>query len=100
MVRRLSYRLQEISYGGLPDDIKLQIQQAEHNQKPDKRHTRDLPPPGTMLVREWKGVEHQVKVLVDGFEYQKCKYKSLSEVATAITGTKWSGPLFFGLRRK
>ena len=54
--------------------------------------------PGTRLVREWQGVEHAVTVLESGFEYQGKPFKSLSAVANAITGTHWSGPLFFGLK--
>ncbi len=51
-------------------------------------------------MREWKGVEHYVTVLADGgFEYQGRPYKSLSPIARAITGTRWNGPLFFGLRK-
>ena len=58
----------------------------------------NLPVPGTKLVREWQGVEHTVTVLKDGYEWQGRRYKSLSGAAKAISGTKWSGPLFFGLR--
>ncbi|MBF0311688.1 MAG: DUF2924 domain-containing protein [Magnetococcales bacterium] len=57
------------------------------------------PAPGARLIREWQGVEYVVTVLDDGFEYQGRKFKSLSSVAKAITGTHWSGPLFFGLRK-
>ena len=55
--------------------------------------------PGTRLVREWRGEIHQVTVLDDGLEYRGSHYDSLSEIARSITGTRWSGPLFFGLRR-
>jgi hypothetical protein len=54
---------------------------------------------GTRLVREWQGKLHEVCVLADGFEYDGKAYRSLSAIARAITGTAWSGPLFFGLRR-
>ena len=53
---------------------------------------------GTLLIREWQGVEHCVTVRDDGYEYQGRPYKSLSAIARAITGTKWSGPRFFGMR--
>ncbi|MBF0627995.1 MAG: DUF2924 domain-containing protein [Magnetococcales bacterium] len=56
-----------------------------------------IPAPGARLIREWQGVT--VTVLDDGFEYQGRRFKSLSSVAKAITGTHWSGPLFFGLRK-
>ena len=55
---------------------------------------------GTRLCREWRGAEHVVTVLQDGFDYQGRRYESLSAVARAITGTRWNGPLFFGLRSK
>ncbi|TDR35002.1 hypothetical protein DES43_1111 [Aquamicrobium defluvii] len=53
---------------------------------------------GTRLVREWGGVEHTVTVMKDGFDWQGRKFKSLSAVARAITGTQWNGYRFFGLR--
>jgi hypothetical protein len=56
--------------------------------------------PGTRLVREWHGRAHAVIVLEDGFEYQGRRYPSLSRIATLITGTRWSGPVFFGLKRR
>ena len=64
------------------------------------RRTRvdDSPIAGTRLIREWAGVEHCVTVLADGFEWQGRPYKSLSAVARAITGTRWNGWTFFGLK--
>ena len=53
---------------------------------------------GTVLVREWRGVAHRVLVLDTGFEHQGKRFGSLSEVARAISGTRWSGPRFFGLQ--
>ena len=52
----------------------------------------------TLLIREWRGVSHRVTVLDNDVVYRKRRYKSMSEVARAITGTRWSGPLFFGLK--
>ncbi len=52
---------------------------------------------GTILTREWRGIEHKVLVLDQGFEHQGTRYGSLSKVARVITGTQWSGPRFFGL---
>ncbi len=54
--------------------------------------------PGTILLREWHGVNHRVAVLGGGVEYRGQRYRSLSEVARTITGSRWSGPLFFGLK--
>jgi hypothetical protein len=56
------------------------------------------PRAGVVLVREWGGVTHQVKVLEDGILFRSKRYNSLSEVARVITGSRWSGPLFFGLK--
>ena len=53
--------------------------------------------PGTRLVRDWKGVSHQVTVLTDGFEYQGLRFSSLSAIARAITDTRWNGWVFFGI---
>ncbi len=103
LVKRLAYRIQELTYGGLsaPTVARLDSladeEEARLQGKPRRRIT-DRPVAGTCLVREWQGVEHHVMVLVDGFEYQGRTYRSLSAVARAITGTQWNGPLFFGLR--
>lgn len=70
---------------------------AGEDQKP--RDPR-LPEPGEVLVKKHKGVEHEVRVLDDGFEYQGERYSSLSKIARAITGTTWNGYLFFGLTRR
>lgn len=56
--------------------------------------------PGSRLVREWHGRAHTVIVLEDGFEYDGQRYRSLSKVAQQITGVHWSGPAFFGLKRR
>jgi len=58
------------------------------------------PTPGTVLTRLWRGQEIRVLVVVDGFEWEGQRFRSLSEVARAITGSRWSGPLFFGLRKR
>jgi hypothetical protein len=59
---------------------------------------RSLPRTGTILVRQWHGATHHVTVLEDGFLWNGKKYRSLTSIATAITGTKWNGPRFFGMR--
>jgi hypothetical protein len=56
--------------------------------------------PGTILVREWDRRSQRVMVMADGFAWNGQTYDSLSKVASAITGTKWNGPRFFGLRDK
>lgn len=103
IVRRLAYRIQELAYGGLSDRTRRRLDalaDEEDDRVKGRRRRRagDRPVTGTRLVREWDGVEHCVTVLADGFEYDGRQFRSLSAVARAITGTRWNGPLFFGLR--
>ena len=63
-----------------------------------RRHHQDRPLAGTRLIREWQGVEHCVTVRDDGYEYQGRPYKSLSAIAREITGSRWNGWVFFGLK--
>lgn len=101
---RLAYRIQELAYGGLkPETVERLEALGEQLDGGDvgKRRARvadDRPIAGTRLIREWNGVEHTVTVLHDGYEWQGRPYKSLSAVARAITGTRWNGWLFFGLK--
>ena len=101
---RLAYRLQELAYGGLkPETIERLEAIAEDLDDPDRRRRRaaqDRPIAGTRLIREWKGVEHCVTVRDEDFEYQGRPYRSLSAVARAITGTRWNGLIFFGLKNQ
>lgn len=102
---RIAYRLQELTYGG-PDRetrrmLDLLADEVEgapcrRNQIADPRN----PVAGTRLIREWDGAEHTVTVLKDGFDWQGRRFKSLSAVARAITGTRWNGYRFFGLRER
>ena len=100
---RLAYRIQELEYGGLkPATIKRLEALGEEldGGKAEVRRKRadDRPIAGTRLIRDYQGVEHCVTVLADGFDYQGQPYKSLSAIARAITGTRWNGWVFFGLR--
>ncbi|HOT83028.1 MAG TPA: DUF2924 domain-containing protein, partial [Candidatus Defluviicoccus seviourii] len=101
---RLAYRIQELAYGGLkPETIRRLERLGQELDGGDKRKRgiradRDRPITGTRLLREWQGVEQIVTVTADGFEWQGRPYKSLSAIARAITGTRWNGWVFFGLR--
>jgi hypothetical protein len=100
---RLAYRIQELAYGGLkPETLERLAAIAEDLDGGDparRRHrAKDRPIAGTRLIREWQGVEHCVTVRDDDFEYQGRPYRSLSAVARAITGTRWNGLIFFGLK--
>ena len=104
MMKRLAYRIQELAYGGLPGEVQNEMDRILHIAGYDdvgqkgcvKKQTN--PVPGTLLIREWKGRRHEVVALENGFEYRGRRFRSLSAVAMHITGTKWNGPAFFGLR--
>ncbi len=97
--RELAARLQARSFGGLDAQLKLRLdrlaQQSKRSTAPKPAAGR--PPVGTTLIKEWDGVRHSVVVLKDGFLYDGESYRSLSQIARAITGVRWSGPRFFGL---
>ena len=102
LVRAISYRIQEAALGGLkPAAQRLLDRIAESRSEtaldriPERRVNA-----GTVLVRQWRGVTHRVVVLQEGVVYRNRRYESLSEVARAITGARWSGPLFFGLKHR
>ena len=102
---RLAYRIQELAYGGLkPETVKrleaLGEQFADRNITRRRIRHDAMPIAGTRLVREWQGVEHTVTVLTDGYEWQGRPYRSLSAIARAITGTRWNGLVFFGLKSR
>lgn len=100
--RRLAYVLQVRAYGGLPPDIRRRLVKLHKAFAADRNYTPQINQrlkPGTILTREWKGVTHQASILEDGFDYAGEHYQSLSEIAERITGTNWSGPAFFGLRK-
>lgn len=102
---RLAYRIQELAYGGLSRETleRLKAMGGQYaDQKPADRKTRRAlrPVAGTKLIREWQGIEHCVIVRADDFEYLGRPYKSLSSVAHEITGTKWNGWVFFGLKNQ
>jgi hypothetical protein len=100
---RLSYRVQELAYGGLKPETVARLEALGEQLDGGNvviRRTRvdDRPIAGTRLIREHQGVEHCVTVRNDGYEYQGRPYRSLSAIARAITGTRWNGWIFFGLR--
>jgi DUF2924 family protein len=105
LVKRLAYRIQELAFGGLSARAEAKLKalvEEEDRRLKGKQPVRkgDRPISGTRLIREWQGVEHTATVLDAGFEYQGRRYKSLSAVARTITGTRWNGPAFFGLRNR
>ena len=97
MIRAVAYKMQERVYGGLSASTR----RALADRGPS---APTVPPPearpGTMLLREWHGVTHQVTVVDGGVLYRGKLHRSLSEVARLITGSRWSGPTFFGLKAR
>ncbi|MBS3961756.1 MAG: DUF2924 domain-containing protein [Sandarakinorhabdus sp.] len=101
---RIAYKLQEEAFGGLSNNTRQRLEAigAKHSKIKLRARPRDINfAPGTVLLREWGEREHKVVVTADGlFEYEGSTFKSLTAVARQITGTHWSGPLFFGLTGK
>jgi len=100
---RLAYRIQELAYGGLKPETLARLEalgdELERESKgPRRPRYPDRPIAGTRLIREYRGVQHTVTVLANGFEWQGRPYQSLSAIARAITGTRWNGRVFFGLK--
>ena len=81
----------------LDRQVNRRLQQLARRTNPTKRTRRKKPMPGTRLLREWGGATHEVTVADQGYVYRGTTYRSLSGVAEFITGTRWSGPKFFGL---
>jgi hypothetical protein len=101
LIQALAYRLQENALGGLKPGIRRLLERVA-NGSSAARTPRELRRPqlktGTVLIREWHGKNHQVTATEEGFLYCGKHYGSLSQIARAITATRWSGPLFFGLK--
>ena len=103
LLRFVSYKVQEQGYRGLKPSAQSRLRQLaselNKNSRSDLACSRRLKP-GTRLVREWRGQVHSVTVNERQYEYKGSNYDSLSEIARLITGTRWSGPAFFGLQQK
>jgi len=107
LFRVIGYRLQADRLGDLDAETLKVLKQAAGQEGPPSAVSMNLarldqrrfaPPPGTVLVREWDRKSHRVMIMPDGFAWNGETFDSLSEIAFAITGTKWNGPRFFGLR--
>jgi len=101
--RLLAWRMQEEARGGLDAVTGRKLRDVatalERDGSYEPKVRRELSS-GVVLTREWKGVIHKVTVTADGFQHRGHRYKSLSDIARTITGTRWSGPRFFGLEQK
>ena len=103
MQSRLAYRIQELAYGGLKPETRARLEalgeQLDGGNVVLRRIRADSRPlPGTRLIREYDGVQHVVTVRADDFEFEGRPYRSLSAIARHITGTRWNGWTFFGLK--
>ena len=100
--RSIAHRIQEQAYGGLSREHQRlldQLVRAAMTRPNGRLELARRIKPGSELVRTWNRHTHRIVVLASGFAYKGRTYRSLSEIAFAITGTKWNGPRFFGLRR-
>jgi len=102
---RIAYRIQELTYSGPDRETRRMLDLLADEVEGVARRKNQIADPrnpvvGTRLIREWGGVEQTVIALKDGFDWQGRKFKSLSAVARAITGTRWNGYRFFGLRER
>jgi hypothetical protein len=102
LIRAVAYRIQEVALGGLRPELQSQLRRIAQEVRQTGEATMRLPlqlKPGTRLLREWQGRTYEVVALDDGFSWQGTRYRSLTAIARKITGTAWSGPLFFGLKK-
>ena len=98
----LAFHVQEKAFGGLSASTLKTLNKAaapkpKEGDKGRRNNDKKATPPGTRLIRDWHGKTHTVDVTEDGLLYGGTTYRSLSEIARLITGTRWSGPRFFGL---
>lgn len=99
--RGIAWRLQEKVHGGLSRSTQKELQRlATQIERGGDLNSERAAKPGTRLVRQWHGRTYHVLVLEDGYIFEDRRYTSLSQIAEAITGTHWSGPRFFGLKRR
>ena len=101
MVRAIAYKLQENAFGGLKSSVRRLLEKGAEDafaRRPIKIQRRPKIGAGTVLLREWHGTTHQVTITEGAVQYRGKRYSSLSEVARIITGCRWSGPRFFGLK--
>jgi hypothetical protein len=100
LMAAIAYRLQEQILGGLQPELRRRLrtiaEQVRNGGEPALAAPRLKP--GTKLLRDWQGHTHEVLVGENGFFWRQAQYRSLSQIARAITGTRWSGPVFFGLK--
>ena len=103
LVRAIAWELQAKAHGGLSKSLSRRLKSLATTMESQGPGTLDSDirlKPGTKLIREWQGDTHRALVLENGFEYRGTSYRSLSQIARTITGARWSGPRFFGLKQR
>jgi hypothetical protein len=103
MVQFVGYRMQEQEFGALSNSSHRRLRELAGEIEVNSNANVSQRPaikPGTRLIRQWNNQVHIVNVEEGNYEYRGSRYESLSEIARLITGTRWSGPLFFGLKIK
>jgi hypothetical protein len=102
----VAHTLQERRYGGLSKPVAKELERLlagvleDGKGKDSHSSSPPLPRTGTVLVREWQGTSHHVTIVDDGFVWNGETHRSLSGIARAITGARWNGPRFFGMRER
>lgn len=102
LARAVAYQMQVEAFGGLSVATKRRLREIAKAVRTGDANAvlgSNRIKPGTQMIRQWQGITHSVTALVDGFEWNRRTYKSLSAVANAITGTNWNGFAFFGIKR-
>ena len=101
LIRAIAHHMQEQVWGGLKPATRHFLEKAAQDNASRKQMLPTISiKPGTRLLREWHGVTYEAIIMEDGVQCNSKRYRSLSEVARAITDTRWSGPLFFGLKKQ
>ena len=101
----LAWQLQERKFGGLSTATRRRLRVLARADERKKRSSQLVAAstnlrPGSVIIKQWRGAQHVVMVMGDGFQHRGRVYGSLSQVAREITGTRWNGPAFFGLRKR
>lgn len=102
LIRSIAYKYREQEHGGLPESAQKELNRLIKIYRKNPTQNLKKSPrikPGTKLIRAWEQETHEVLVLSDGYLHKGKTYQTLSQIAREITGTRWSGPLFFGLRK-
>ena len=102
LIQAISFKIQEGLFGGMSTVMKRKLKGLVQHLEDNNNHVFDPGinlKPGAQLIREWHGQSHCISVLEEGFDFNGQTYSSLSKIAKEITGTRWSGPRFFGVQR-